>query len=184
MDDTTLLAGLAALAGLAVVVVSSQESSQDGGGGGGAGITPQRIPEDQVIRIKKIIKKEMKAPQPAPAPQPARVQRSRKKVHRSSSSGSKKRRRSHIWRDEETGHILVGTERRNTDITALKKHGWKVKGYDRNTGRVYLENKRGLTKFVDRSGRQYIKKGNKIMSVRTYLESKRKRKKKKKKEDD
>jgi len=165
---------LAALAGLAVVV-SSQESSQDGGGGGGAEIT-QRIPEDQVIRIKKIIKKEMKAPQPAPE------RRRKKKVHRSSSSGSKKRR-SHIWRDEETGHILVGTERRNTDLNILKKHGWKVKGYDRNTGRVYLENKRGLTKFVDRSGRQFIEKGNKIMSVRTYLESKRKRKKKKKERD-
>jgi len=167
MDDTTLLAGLAALAGLAVVV-SSQESSQDGGGGGGAEIT-QRIPEDQVIRIKKIIKKEMKAPQPA-------------QVHRSSSSGSKKRR-SHIWRDEETGHILVGNERTNTDLNILKKHGWKVQGYDKNTGRVYLKNKRGLTKFVDRSGRQFIKKGNKIMSVRTYLESKRKRKKKKKESD-
>ena len=177
MDDTTLLAGLAALAGLAVVVVSSQESSQDGGGGGGAGITPQRIPEDQVIRIKKIIKKEMKAPQPAPAPQPARV-------HRSSSSGSKKRRKSHIWRDEETGHILVGNEKTNTDLNILKKHGWKVKGYDKNTGRVYLKSRSGVTKFIDRSGRQYIKKGNKIMSVRTYLESKRKRKKKKKKEDD
>ena len=179
MDDTTLLAGLAALAGLAVVV-SSQESSQDGGGGGGAGITPQRILE----REKEIIiKKVMKAPQPAPAPQPARVQRSRKKVHRSSSSKKRRKKRSHIWRDEETGHILVGTERRNTDITALKKHGWKVQGYDKNTGRVYLKNKRGLTKFVDRSGRQFIKKGNKIMSVRTYLESKRKRKKKKKESD-
>lgn len=159
MDDTLLLAALAALAG--VVVVSSQDG---GGGGGGAGITPQRIPEEQTI----LIKKEMKATKPAPAPQPAPVQR--RPVQR-----SKKKTKSHIWRDEKTGHILVGNEKRNTDITMLKKRGWEVKGYDRNTGRVYLKSRSGVIKFVDRSGRQFIKKGNKIMSVRTYLESKKRK---------
>lgn len=158
MHDTILLAGLAALAGVVVI------TSQDGGGGGGAGITPQRIPEGEQIR-----KKEMKATKPAPAPQPAPVQR--RPVQR-----SKKKTKSHIWRDEKTGHILVGTERRNTDLNILKKHGWKVQGYDKNTGRVYLKSRSGVTKFVDRSGRQFIKKGNKIMSVRTYLESKKKKK--------
>lgn len=162
MDDTLLLAGLAGLAALAGVVVIT---SQDGGGGGGAGITPQRIPEGEQIR-----KKEMKATKPAPAPQPAPVQRRPVQRRR------KKKAKSHIWRDEKTGHILVGTERRNTDLNILKKHGWKVQGYDKNTGRVYLKSRSGVTKFVDRSGRQFIKKGNKIMSVRTYLESKKKKK--------